>query len=434
MVLDKAVRIDKDNIAIKRIKERCINCGRCKTICSDVVGINYNEKCKEAVCINCGQCILNCPVGALIPKYDYKKVLNYLHDTEKIVTISIAPAVRTSIGEGFGLEPGTFLEKQLVGALRKIGFDYVFDVTFGADMTVMEEAMELVNRLKNNGTLPMFTSCCPSWVKYLEIYHPDKISHLSTVKSPIGIQSSIINTYFVKMMNIPKEKIINVVIAPCTAKKYEIKRSEMGMDIALTTSELVLLLKESGIDITKVEPMEFSNLLSKGSGAGLIFGRSGGVLESILRCVNYIITGKDKITDTLSLEENEKSGKIKKTTVNIGPYKLRVASIQGMKNVEEILKDLDNYDFIEVMNCDEGCVGGGGQVLTAINKMPLANKKRALSLEVDDKSNNIRFCYKNPDVINIYKTYLDYPNSPKAIKLIHTNFKDRSSILKELSL
>ena len=301
-------------------------------------------------------------------------------------------------------------------------------------MTVMEEAMELVNRLKNNGTLPMFTSCCPSWVKYLEIYHPDKISHLSTVKSPIGIQSSIINTYFVKMMNIPKEKIINVVIAPCTAKKYEIKRSEMGMDIALTTSELVLLLKESGIDITKVEPMEFSNLLSKGSGAGLIFGRSGGVLESILRCVNYIITGKDKITDTLSLEENEKSGKIKKTTVNIGPYKLRVASIQGMKNVEEILKDLDNYDFIEVMNCDEGCVGGGGQVLTAINKMPLANKKRALSLEVDDKSNNIRFCYKNPDVINIYKTYLDYPNSPKAIKLIHTNFKDRSSILKELSL
>ena len=434
MVLDKAVRIDEDNIAIKRIKERCINCGRCKTICSDVVGINYNEKCKEAVCINCGQCILNCPVGALIPKYDYKKVLNYLHDTEKIVTISIAPAVRTSIGEGFGLEPGTFLEKQLVGALRKIGFDYVFDVTFGADMTVMEEAMELVNRLKNNGTLPMFTSCCPSWVKYLEIYHPDKISHLSTVKSPIGIQSSIINTYFVKMMNIPKEKIINVVIAPCTAKKYEIKRSEMGMDIALTTSELVLLLKESGIDITKVEPMEFSNLLSKGSGAGLIFGRSGGVLESILRCVNYIITGKDKITDTLSLEENEKSGKIKKTTVNIGPYKLRVASIQGMKNVEEILKDLDNYDFIEVMNCDEGCVGGGGQVLTAINKMPLANKKRALSLEVDDKSNNIRFCYKNPDVINIYKTYLDYPNSPKAIKLIHTNFKDRSSILKELSL
>ena len=208
----------------------------------------------------------------------------------------------------------------------------------------------------------------------------------------------------------------------------------MGMDICLTTSELVLLLKESGIDITKVEPKEFDSLLSKGSGAGLIFGRSGGVMESILRCVNYIITGEDKITGFLSLEENEKSGTIKKTTVNIGPYKLRVVSVQGMKNIEEVLKDLDNYDFIEVMNCPLGCVSGGGQVLNAINKMDEINKKRALSLEEDDKNNSIRFCYKNPDVIDIYKTYLDYPNSPKALKLIHTNFKDRSSILREKSL
>lgn len=434
MDLSNAVRIDEDNIAIRRVKERCINCGRCKTICKDVVGINYDEKCKKAVCINCGQCILNCPVGALVPKYDYKKVLDYLHDTEKIVTISIAPAVRTTIGEGFGLEAGTFLEGELVGALKKAGFDYVFDVTFGADMTVMEESFELVNRLKNKETLPMFTSCCSSWVKYLEIYHPDKLKHLSTVKSPIGIQSSIINTYFLKMMDIQKEKVINVVVAPCTAKKFEIRRSEMGMDIAITTSELVLLLKELDIDITKVESKEFDSLLSKGSGAGLIFGRSGGVMESILRCVNYIVTGKDKIIDSLTLEENEKSGTIKKTTVNIGPYKLRVASIQGMKNVEEVLKDLDSYDFIEVMNCPLGCVSGGGEVLNAINKMDDINQKRALALEEDDKNNSIRFCYKNPDVINIYKTYLDYPNSPKAIKLIHTNFKDRSSILKELAL
>ena len=434
MELNKAVRIDENNESIKRIKERCINCGRCKTICHDEIGINYNDKCKKAVCINCGQCILNCPVGALVPKYDYKKVLNYLHDTDKIVTISVAPAVRTSIGEGFGLNPGTFLEKELVGALKEIGFDYVFDVTTGADMTVMEEAYELVDRLKNKKTLPMFTSCCPSWVKYLEIYHPDKLNHLSTVKSPIGIQSSIINTYFLNMMNIPKDKIINVVVVPCTAKKYEVKRTEISMDIAITTSELVLLLKESGIDIKKVKPKEFDSLLSKGSGGGLIFGRSGGVLESVLRCVNYIITGEDKIIDSLALEENKKSGTINKTTVNIGPYKLRVASLQGMKNIEEILKDLDNYDFIEVMNCPLGCVSGGGQVLSPINKMDDINIKRALSLDSDDKSNTIRFCYKNPNVINIYKTYLDYPNSPKALKLLHTNFKDRSSILRDLSL
>ncbi len=434
MELNKAVRIDEDNESIKRIKERCINCGRCKTICHDEIGINYNDKCKKAVCINCGQCILNCPVGALVPKYDYKKVLNYLHDTDKIVTISVAPAVRTSIGEGFGLNPGTFLEKELVGALKEIGFDYVFDVTTGADMTVMEEAYELVDRLKNKKTLPMFTSCCPSWVKYLEIYHPDKLNHLSTVKSPIGIQSSIINTYFLNMMNIPKDKIINVVVVPCTAKKYEVKRTEISMDIAITTSELVLLLKESGIDIKKVKPKEFDSLLSKGSGGGLIFGRSGGVLESVLRCVNYIITGEDKIIDSLALEENKKSGTINKTTINIGPYKLRVASLQGMKNIEEILKDLDNYDFIEVMNCPLGCVSGGGQVLSPINKMDDINIKRALSLDSDDKSNTIRFCYKNPNVINIYKTYLGYPNSPKALKLLHTNFKDRSSILRDLSL
>ena len=434
MELNKAVRIDEDNESIKRIKERCINCGRCKTICHDEIGINYNDKCKKAVCINCGQCILNCPVGALVPKYDYKKVLNYLHDTDKIVTISVAPAVRTSIGEGFGLNPGTFLEKELVGALKEIGFDYVFDVTTGADMTVMEEAYELVDRLKNKKTLPMFTSCCPSWVKYLEIYHPDKLNHLSTVKSPIGIQSSIINTYFLNMMNIPKDKIINVVVVPCTAKKYEVKRTEISMDIAITTSELVLLLKESGIDIKKVKPKEFDSLLSKGSGGGLIFGRSGGVLESVLRCVNYIITGENKIIDSLALEENKKSGTINKTTINIGPYKLRVASLQGMKNIEEILKDLDNYDFIEVMNCPLGCVSGGGQVLSPINKMDDINIKRALSLDSDDKSNTIRFCYKNPNVINIYKTYLGYPNSPKALKLLHTNFKDRSSILRDLSL
>ena len=434
MELNKAVRIDEDNESIKRIKERCINCGRCKTICHDEIGINYNDKCKKAVCINCGQCILNCPVGALVPKYDYKKVLNYLHDTDKIVTISVAPAVRTSIGEGFGLNPGTFLEKELVGALKEIGFDYVFDVTTGADMTVMEEAYELVDRLKNKKTLPMFTSCCPSWVKYLEIYHPDKLNHLSTVKSPIGIQSSIINTYFLNMMNIPKDKIINVVVVPCTAKKYEVKRTEISMDIAITTSELVLLLKESGIDIKKVKPKEFDSLLSKGSGGGLIFGRSGGVLESVLRCVNYIITGEDKIIDSLALEENKKSGTINKTTINVGPYKLRVASLQGMKNIEEILKDLDNYDFIEVMNCPLGCVSGGGQVLSPINKMDDINIKRALSLDSDDKSNTIRFCYKNPNVINIYKTYLGYPNSPKALKLLHTNFKDRSSILRDLSL
>lgn len=432
MDLSNAVRIDNDNIAIKRIKEKCINCGRCKTICTDVVGIKYDDKkTKKALCINCGQCILNCPVGALVPKYDYKKVLNYLHDTEKIVTISIAPAVRTSIGEGFNLPVGTFLEKELVGALKEVGFDYVFDVTFGADMTVMEEATELVNRLKNKEKLPLFTSCCPSWVKYLEIYHPDKLKHLSTVKSPIGIQSSLLNTYFLKINELNKKDVINVVVVPCTSKKFEIKRTEMGMDIAITTNELVMLLKESNIDITKVTPSEFSPLFSKGSGSGTIFGRSGGVVEATLRCANYLLTGKDKVINFLDLAENNKSGTIKRATVSIGNYNLRVAAITGMPSLEEILKDIDSYDFIEVMNCPNGCVGGGGQFLVPIAKTNEINLERGNSLTVDDKDNKKRFCYQNPDVINIYKTYLDYPGSSKALKIIHTNFKDRSDILGE---
>ena len=370
-------------------------------------------------------------MASLVPKYDYKKVLDYLHDTEKIVTISIAPAVRTSIGEGFNLPVGSFLESELVGALKEVGFDYVFDVTFGADMTVMEEATELVNRLKNNKTLPMFTSCCPSWVKYLEIYHPENIDHLSTVKSPIGIQSSLLNTYFLKVAELDKKDVINVVVVPCTSKKFEIKRTEMGMDIAITTNELVLLLKESNIDITKVTPSEFSPLFAKGSGSGTIFGRSGGVMEAVLRCANYLLTGKYKIINFLDLAENNKSGTIKRATVSIGPYNLRVAAITGMPSLEEILKDIDSYDFIEVMNCPNGCVGGGGQVLAPIAKMKEINLERGESLTDDDKDNKIRFCYQNPDLINIYKTYLDYPGSPKALKIIHTNFKDRSDILGE---
>ncbi len=428
---DKAVKIAFDNIAIQRIEEQCINCGRCKTICENFVGVKYDHmKAKEAVCINCGQCILNCPVGALIPKYDYKRVLNYLHDTEKIVTISIAPAVRTSIGEGFNQEPGTFLEKELVGALKMAGFDYVFDVTFGADLTIMEEATELIRRKEAEENLPMFTSCCPSWVKYLEIYHPSLLNHLSTTKSPIACQSAVINTYFSKMQNIEKSAIINVVVVPCTAKKFEIKRTEMGMDIALTTSELVLLLKESNIDISKVKPKEFDSILAKGSGAGLIFGSSGGVLEAVLRCANYFLTGEEK-EELFDFEAIRGDNKIKKATVNLGKYSLKVAAVSGMPNVEEILKELTDYDFIEVMNCPNGCVGGGGQVLGAINKQREINMKRSLALYLDDNKNKIKASYANPDIINIYKTYLKEPGSDKALKILHTSFKDRSSILGE---
>ena len=234
---DKKIPIEKDNPAIARIIEKCINCGRCKDICENLVGIKYDiKKSKSPVCINCGQCILNCPVGALVPKYQYKKVLDYINDTEKIVIVSTSPAVRVALGEEFGMESGTFVEGKMIASLRELGFDYVLDTTFGADLTIMEEASELIERLKEGKKLPQFTSCCPAWVKYMEIYHPNLLPHLSTTKSPIGMQGAIIKTYFCEMMGLDKENVISVALTPCTAKKYEISREELtenGVDFVI---------------------------------------------------------------------------------------------------------------------------------------------------------------------------------------------------------
>ena len=293
-VVEKRVQISPDNPSIARIEEKCINCGICKNICENVVGIKYKkEDVLQPICINCGQCVVNCPTGALVTKYNYKKVLNYLNDTDYIVTVSLAPAVRVALQEEFNQEAGANVTKKIVTALKNLGFDYVFDLTFGADLTIMEEATELVKRLKTKENLPMFTSCCPSWVKYMELYHDDLLNHLSTCKSPIGMQAAVINSYFILYKDIPKDKIINVMVAPCTAKKYEINRDEItDMDYVITTRELAMMLRECEIDFNSLEESEFDELLGGGSGAGDIFGTSGGVMESALRCAYHIFTNE----------------------------------------------------------------------------------------------------------------------------------------------
>ncbi len=409
----RRVKVDENNPSIQRIEERCINCGNCMRICEEVVGINHEtEKEDCSICINCGQCIMNCPVGALLAKYDYKKVLNIIHDTDKIVTISIAPAVRTSLAEEFGIANENF-EDILPSIARALGFDYVFDITFGADVTVMEETREFLERLEKKGKLPLFTSCCPSWVKYASIFHPELLPNISTTKSPIGIQSTLIKTYFKDFSCIDND-IISVVVAPCTSKKYEIINGDT--DYVITTQELAMMMRECKIDIEALKPASFDSLLSKGSKAGVMFGRSGGVMESIMNCAHYYITGKSPEMGEYHIEMNSP---IESKTYKIGNKSIRCLVVYGMKSLESVLDKIGSYDIVEVMNCPGGCIGGGGQPLIPIQKLEKSEIDRKRLLNNEDAK--VQFCFENRDVVELYETYLDRPMSQKAEKLLHCN-------------
>jgi len=350
-------------------------------------------------------------MGAITTKYNYKKVLNLIKDTDKLISISIAPAIRSSLGEELGMNLGENMESILPSILRMIGFDYVFDVTFGADVTVMEEATELIDRLKNNGPLPMFTSCCPSWVKYAKIFHPELLPNLSTTKSPIGIQSTLIKTYFRELNGI-EDEIISVVVAPCTAKKMEIINEDT--DYVITTRELAYMIKECGIDIEGLKPSTFDSLLSKGSKSGLGFGRSGGVMSSVISTFYYLETGKTPKEEKFNLDIKEP---ITFSSFKIGDKIINVAVVYGMKSLEGILDKLSDLDFVEVMNCEGGCIGGGGQPLGTFKdkKIRIDYRKRVL----DEDENSILYAYQNTEVDEMYKSFLDKPMSYKAKLLLH---------------
>lgn len=426
-----AVWVEKDNPSLCFLEDKCTNCGLCKKTCENVVGIKYNRNdVKKPVCINCGQCILNCPFNALDTKPDYEKVLDILSNKENIITISIAPAIRTTIGEEFGIEKGSVVTEKLVTALKKAGFTYVFDLTFGADLTVMEEAMELVNRLNNNKKLPIFTSCCPSWVKYCEIYHPNLISNLSSTKSPIMMQASVINEYFFK--NKKNQKIINVMLAPCTAKKMEIKRPELvGMDYCLTTHEVALMLKKLNINLNNLEASDFDKILPDGSGAGNIFGTSGGVLEATLRTAYFYLTGKDAKEELLKFQTLRGFDATREATITILDKTYKVACVYGMPNLEKLLPNLNEYIMIEVMNCPNGCVGGGGQPKTKMPLMKETREARGNGLYAIDNKKKLRLSYKNPDILRLYSHYLGYPNSKIAQKILHTKFSPNNNYFKK---
>ena len=435
------VAVSKDNDAIEKDYNKCIQCGYCKKVCVDeIISSKLLEKNKdeEPLCINCGQCSNICPTEAIHEKFDYLKVKEILknRDDKKII-ISVAPAVRVALGEDLGFEVGVNLEKKIPGILRTLGADYVFDITFGADLTIMEEAMEFVNRIKNNTRIPQFTSCCPAWVKYCEIFYPSLLNNLSTAKSPISMQSSIIKTYFAQISGINPQDIINIVVAPCTAKKTEINRKELSVtekdtDFILTTRELALLIKEDNINIENISDSNFDSPISTGSGAGVIFGSSGGVCEATLRTAYYYLTGNN--LENIEFVDLRGIKGIKEASINVNNKEIKVAVCNGIRNakvlIEKILKDESYYDFIEVMSCTGGCIAGGGQPKATMLYMAETKEARSNALYSEDEKMNVRLCHENVEIKELYEKFLKEPNSDIAKKILHTKYEDKSYLLR----
>jgi iron-only hydrogenase group A len=392
------VFIDKDNLSLERIEERCIHCGMCKKTCESLNNIGNN-------CVNCGQCILTCPTGALVPKYCYKKVLDYLNDTDYQVIVFVSPAVRVSIGDEFGFAPGTNLEKELITILKQLKFDYVLDTCYGADLTIMEEAWELVNRLENSNNLPLMTSCCPSWVQYVNKFLPEYKNNISTVKSPIGIEATMVKNYFSKFMNIPKEKIITVALTPCVSKKTEITTYE-DADYVITSSELSMMIRECNLSFNNVIPSEFDELLGESSSSGVIFGSSGGVMEAMLRTAYYYLNKENPPEKLLNFKELREDSDVKTAEVDLKKKKINIMVINKLSTVKNNLDKLKNYDVIEVMTCPGGCLGGAGLSLLPINEITNAREKRKTTLyDIADKRIN-KSSYENEEIKEAYNSFL----------------------------
>lgn len=395
------VSIKEDNLSIGRVNEKCINCGMCLKTCESCNNIGDS-------CVNCGQCIVTCPSGAIIPKFQYRDVLNIINDTKKVVVAFVSPAVRVAIGDEFGYDAGEFLEKKLVSALKMIGFDYVFDTTFGADLTVMEEAWELIERINNKKT-PMFTSCCPAWVSWLKLMHPEDLELLSSCKSPIAMQAEVIRSYFKDMYEIQNDNITTVAIAPCVAKKTEASIYPKT-DYVLTTKEVAMMIRELGIDFRTLKDQEFDPLMGSSSSSGLIFGASGGVSEAVLRSAYYMVNKKKAPIKFYNLEELRGEDNFKTITLDFQKFYLRVAVINKLSTLKEKYDVLKNYDFVEVMACPGGCVGGAGNQYQSIKDVGDIIRKRRESLFRVDKNASVKESYMSPLIQDVYISYLSKNN------------------------
>ena len=438
--------LDTSTAAIVRDPNKCIKCGRCAEVCHHVQtagilyshyrGLNgaitpeYGKTLSEVACVLCGQCILVCPVGAIHEKDDTAAVWAALEDPTKHVVVQVAPAVRVSIAEEMGQAPGTIAIGKLVTALRRLGFDKIFDTDFTADLTIMEEGNELLHRLKNGGALPMLTSCSPGWVKFIEHNYPEQLAHVSTCKSPQQMFGALAKTYYAEKSGIDPKDIVVVSVMPCTAKKYECTRPEMNssgyqdVDYVLTTREFGRMLRQAGVDFAALPDGSFDNPLGISTGAAALFGTTGGVMEAALRTVYEVVTGKE--LEKLEFESVRGLEGIKEATIDLDGLPVKVAVANGLGNARKLMDKIKNgeadYAFVEIMACPGGCIGGGGQ--------PYVTKKETRMARMDaiyqvDEDMPLRKSHDNPAIQQLYKDFLKEPLGEMSHHLLHTHYTKR---------
>ena len=451
------VKFEPDESAVHMIRDnsKCILCRRCTAVCSLAQGVScigvsgrgfkthvgpsFDTPLSETECIHCGQCIIACPTGALHEKDNTAEVWSAIGDPDKYVIVQTAPSVRAGLGEMFDMPIGTNVEGKMVAALHRLGFNAVFDTDYSADLTIMEEASEFLNRVQNGGTLPLITSCCPGWVKFCETFYPDFIPNLSTCKSPQSMLGAICKTYYAQKIGCSPENVVVVSVMPCTAKKFEITRDDMcgagegypDVDISLTTRELGAMIQRAGLIFEELPEEKFDPAFGIATGAGHIFGASGGVMEAALRTAAEFLTGKE--LGHLDFEEVRGAHGIKEASYDIAGKTIRVCVLSGTANARKVLEDIREgkrkYDFIEIMACPGGCVNGGGQPIqhSQIRNFRSVSELRADALYREDCEVPLRKSHKNPLIAQLYEQFLTEPGSELAHHLLHTSYVDRSS-------
>ncbi|WP_314061728.1 NADH-dependent [FeFe] hydrogenase, group A6 [uncultured Vagococcus sp.] len=441
---------DDSSVHMSRNNNKCILCRRCVAVCSNwqdvgVIGANnrgfkthigcaFDKDLGDVACISCGQCIVVCPTGAITEKDQSESVWQVLADPRKHVIVQTAPSTRVTLGEAFGVPIGTNVEGKMVAALRTLGFDRVFDTNVAADFTIMEEANEFVERVNNQGPFPMFTSCSPGWVKYCESYYPELIPNLSSCKSPQQMFGALAKTWYAEKIGVDPQDIYVVGIMPCTAKKFEVGREDEAasgfsdVDVALTTRELARMIEKAGIRFVELEDQTFDDPFGEATGAGYIFGASGGVMEAALRTASDVLAGQS--TDFDFKEVRGMAG-IKEATYDLSGTSIRVAAVSGMANAKKLLRRIQEgelYHFVEVMGCPGGCINGGGQPVqpASVRNFIDLKRKRAAGLYAEDQVKKIRKSNDSPIVQLVYNDFLGEPGSPKAHRILHTSYQERS--------